>query len=111
MAFSLRKSALRAASHSSRDTTFGGVRLLEVMMGSPAFGGSMSLQVGGFVQRPDLDLARPGHGVRAALHPGDRLVHVLDLPQPEAGNQLARVGKRPVTDYAARAIERHALAM
>ena len=38
-----------------------------------------SSQVSHLVQRPDFDLARSRHGIGAALHPGDRLVHVLDL--------------------------------
>jgi hypothetical protein len=39
----------------------------------------LSLQVSHLVQRPDFDLARSRHGTGAALHPGDRLVHVFDL--------------------------------
>ena len=46
----------------------------------------------------------------AALYPGDRLVHVLDLPEPKAGDQLSCLGERPVDDGAARAVERNTLA-
>ena len=39
---------------------------------------------------------RRRHRVGAALDPLDRLVHRLHLPQPEAGDQLLRLGERPV---------------
>jgi hypothetical protein len=42
-------------------------------------GGSVASTISHLVQRPDFDLARSRHGIGAALHPGDRLVHVLDL--------------------------------
>src|SRR6266568_4872441 len=70
-----------------------------------------SLQVGHLVQRPDFDLARSRHGIGAALHPGDRLVHVFDVPEPEAGDQLAGLGERPVDDRTAGTIERNTLAL
>src|SRR5690606_38488823 len=62
------------------------------------------------IKRTDLDLARPGHGNGAALHPGDGFVHVLDLPEPVAGNQLAGRGEGPVDHRAARPVEPDALA-
>ena len=46
----------------------------------------------------------------AALHPGDRLVHVLDFPEPEAGDQLAGLGERTIDDRTAGTIERNTLA-
>src|SRR5580765_7490251 len=67
-------------------------------------------EVGHLEQRPDLDLARSRHGIGAALHPRDRLVHVLDLPEPETGDQFLGLGERPVDDGAAGAIERDAFA-
>src|SRR5438876_71982 len=70
-----------------------------------------SSQISYLVQRPDFDLARSRHGVGAALHPGDRLVHVLDFPEPEAGDQLPGLGERPVDDRTARTIERNTLAL
>ena len=69
------------------------------------------LEVSNLEQRPDLDLAWSRHGIGTALHPGDCLVHVLDLPEPETGDQLAGLGERPVDDGAAGAIERDALAL
>src|SRR5712692_8017595 len=36
------------------------------------------------------------HRIGAALHPFDRLFLRLDLPQPEAGDQLLRLGEGPV---------------
>src|SRR6202040_1395845 len=72
---------------------------------------SSSSQINHLVQRPDFDLARSRHGIGAALHPGDRLVHVLDFPEPEAGDQLAGLGERAVDDRTAGTIERNTLAL
>src|SRR2546426_11731909 len=44
----------------------------------------------------NLDLGLAREGVRAALDPFDRLFHRLHLPQPKAGDQLLRLGERPV---------------
>src|SRR6476646_11525106 len=68
-------------------------------------------EVCGFEQRSYFDLARPGHGIGAALYPCDRLVHVLDFPEPEAGHQLACLGERPVDDCTVGAIEGNTLAV
>src|SRR5688572_30030687 len=57
------------------------------------------------VERTDLDLARPHHRVGAALHPLGRLVHVLDFPQPIAGDQLARLGERAIDHGPAGTVE------
>jgi hypothetical protein len=62
-------------------------------------------EVSGLEHWADLDLARAGHRIGAALHPCDRLGHVLDLPQPEAGDQLAGLGKGAVNDGATSACE------
>src|SRR3954451_21941345 len=48
--------------------------------------------------RPDFDLARAGYRIGAALHPFDRLGHVLNLPEPETSDQLAGLGKRAIND-------------
>src|SRR6266581_1441983 len=46
---------------------------------------------------PDLDLGFGSrHRIRAALDPFDRLLLRLHLPQPEAGDQLLRLGEWPV---------------
>src|SRR4051812_45432783 len=42
----------------------------------------------------NLDLGPAVEG--GTLQPLDRLVHRLDLPQPEAGDQLLGLGERPV---------------
>ena len=63
------------------------------------------------IERADLDLARAGHRVGAALHPLDRLGHVFDLPNPVAGDQLAGLGEGPVDDGATGAVEGHPLAL
>src|SRR5262245_27758428 len=56
-------------------------------------------QIRHLVERPDLDLARAvRHGIGAARDPGHGLVHVLDLPDREAGDQLAGLGERPIDD-------------
>src|SRR3954471_8231382 len=68
-------------------------------------------EVSGLEHWADLDLARPGHRIGAALPPFDCLGHVLDLPQPEAGDQLAGLGKGAVNDGAAWAVKGHALAL
>ena len=65
----------------------------------------VSSQISHLVQPPDFDLARSWHGIGAALHPGDRLVHVLDFPEPETGDQLAGRCKRSVDDRTAGTIE------
>ena len=72
---------------------------------------SPSFPVGHLVKRPDLDLARSRHRVRTALHPGDGLGHVLDLPEPEARDLIAGRRERPVDHRSAGAIERNALAL
>ena len=41
--------------------------------------------------------AKQGGGIGRGRS-GDRLVHVLDFPEPEAGDQLAGFGERPVDD-------------
>ncbi len=69
------------------------------------------LQISYLVQRPDFYLARSGHGIRAALHPGHRLVHVLDFPEPITGDQLPGVGKRPVDNGTTGTIKRNTLAV
>src|SRR5690606_10799898 len=46
-------------------------------------------QIRHFEERPYLDLARPRCRIGATLRPGHGLVHVLDLPDREAGDQLA----------------------
>jgi hypothetical protein len=70
---------------------------------------SFSSQISHLVRRPDFDLAWSRHGIGAAPHPGGRLVHVLDFPEPEAGDQLAGPGERPVDDRTAGTIERNTL--
>src|SRR6185437_17043964 len=69
------------------------------------------LQISHLVKRPDFDLARSRQGIGAAPHPGDRLVHVLDFPEPEACDQFAGLGERPVDDGAPGTIERNTLAL
>src|SRR5262245_41819230 len=68
-------------------------------------------QINHLVQRPNFDLARSRHRIGAALHPGDRLVHVLDFPEPEARDQLAGFGERPVDDRTEETIKRNTLAL
>lgn len=65
-----------------------------------------SSQISNLVKRSDFDLDQSRHGIEAALHPSDRLVHVLDLPEQEAGDQLASLGESPVDDGTAGTGER-----
>src|SRR5215813_9058033 len=59
---------------------------------------------------PDLELrVLAGHRIGAALGPLERLLHRLDLPDPEAGDELLRFGERPVDDGLLPAREAHAL--
>src|ERR1039458_8517149 len=39
-----------------------------------------------------------GHGIRTALDPVQRLVHRLDLPDPEAGDQFLGLGEGAIHD-------------
>src|SRR4029077_4970809 len=57
-------------------------------------------EVGGLEHRADLDLARARHGVGATLYPLDGLGHVLDLPEPETGDELLRLGRGAIDDRA-----------
>ena len=43
-----------------------------------------SLEIFHFVERPDFDFGRTGHRIGAALHPVNRLLEALDLPDPKA---------------------------
>ncbi len=49
----------------------------------------MPSQFSPLIQRSYLDFARPRHGVGAALGPGEGFVHVLDVPEPEAGDEIS----------------------
>src|SRR6188508_3170078 len=66
-------------------------------------------EISRLVEGPDLDLALARHRIGAALRPGHGLVHVLDLPDRKADDQLARLGERPVDNRAAGTIEDDAL--
>src|SRR3546814_9209038 len=57
-----------------------------------------------FVEGPDFKFTRPGHRIGAALGPGAGLVHALDLPDPVAGDQLARLGEGAVDHRPLRAV-------
>src|SRR6266508_4890231 len=57
-------------------------------------GRELLAEVVGLEHRPDLDLGAAVEG--RALQPLHGLLHVLHLPQPEAGDQLLGLGERPV---------------
>src|SRR3546814_12099279 len=63
------------------------------------------------VERADLDLAGAEHRVRAALHPFDRFVERLHLPDPVAGDELLGLGERAVDHGAVLAVELDARAL
>src|SRR3546814_12495892 len=60
--------------------------------------------------RSDFQFTRPGHRIGAALGPGDGLVHVLDLPDPVAGDQLPGLGEGAVDHRPVRTVEGDPLA-
>src|SRR5690606_1832865 len=60
--------------------------------------------------RTYLDLGFPRHGIRAAAHPFQRLVHRPNLPDPVAGNQLPGLGEGTIDDGAGTSREAHAFA-
>ena len=60
--------------------------------------GVLSPQIIHLVDGTDFDFAGLGHGIRAALHPGEGFVHVLDLPEPETGDEFASVREGAVDD-------------
>src|SRR3954470_10744357 len=62
-------------------------------------------------ERPELDLAPARHEIGAALRPGHGLVHVLDLPDRKAGDQLPALGERPVDHRLAGTVEDDALGL
>src|ERR1700761_4700763 len=70
-----------------------------------------SWQISHLVKRANLDFARSRHGIRTALYPRDRLVHILDVPDPEAGYQLVSFSEWAVDHPAAWAIECDALGL
>src|SRR5260370_19110188 len=58
------------------------------------FGGQVRAEVFGL--KPPANFHFVSLSERGALQPLDRLFHRADLPQPEAGDQLLRLGKRPL---------------
>src|SRR5258708_23028504 len=52
------------------------------------FGRQFRAKVGGLEQRANLDFGFAGMRIRATLQPLDRLIHRLDLPEPEAGDEF-----------------------
>src|SRR5690606_38383248 len=62
------------------------------------------------IEGADLELARPGHRIRAAFGPGHRLVHVLDLPDPVTGDQFTRLREGAVAHGPLGAVEGDPLA-
>ena len=58
-----------------------------------------------FEDRADIQVELAVVGVWARLRPLDGLVDGIDVPEPEAGDQLFRFGKRSVDDPGAAAIE------
>src|SRR5512133_3313277 len=78
----------------------------------PELGRELLAEVLGLEHRPDLDhRLLTGHRVGAAPDPLDRLLHRLDLPEPEAGDELLGLGEGAVHDSLLAAGEDHALAL
>src|SRR5580698_6510102 len=53
-----------------------------------------SIEIFHFIKFADFDDRRPGHGIGAPLHPLDRFIEVMHLPDPIAGDEIVDVGKR-----------------
>ena len=68
-------------------------------------------EVGGFEDGADFDFAGAEHRVGGALDPLHGLVHVLDLPEPIAGDQFTGRVEGAVDDGAAVAVKAHALTL
>src|SRR5438309_7508345 len=62
----------------------------------PELGRELGSEVFRLEHLANLDLGLAREGIRTALDPFDRLFLRLHLPQPEAGDQLLRLGERPV---------------
>src|SRR5262245_16411079 len=76
----------------------------------PQLGSQRGAEVVGLKDLADLDLGLLTGGVGAALHPLDRCRLRLQLPDPEAGDQLLRFGERTVDHGPLRAREPNARA-
>jgi hypothetical protein len=89
-----------------------GVRLFaDSIVQSANLRGQGFAEIGGVEHRADLDLARAGHGVGATLDPLHGLGHVLDLPEPETGDELPRLGKGAIDDSTLLPVEGDLLAL
>src|SRR5215475_12260787 len=64
----------------------------------PGLGRKVLAEIGCLKKRTDLQLRIAGHGIRAALHPLDRLFHRAHLPDPVSRHQFLGLGKRSVDD-------------
>src|SRR5690348_2278525 len=111
-----RRPAALAAGVSQRDR--GRLLLLRVDLRAQALfllaklGRELGAEILGFEDLADLDLGRLALERRgAALHPLDGLVERLDLDDPEARDELLRLGERTVDDRALAVIEADARAL
>src|SRR5712692_4567098 len=68
----------------------------QVLLLFPELGRELGPEVFRLEHLANLDLRLAREGIRAALEPFNRLCLRLHLPQPEAGDQLLRLGERPV---------------
>src|SRR6185437_5644181 len=82
--------------------------LAHALLGFEQLGCEGVAEVRGLVHTTDLDHRTVRH--RRALHPRDRLVLRLDLPEPEPGDQFLRLGERTIDDGALARPERDACA-
>src|SRR3989442_7016250 len=68
-------------------------------------------EVVGLEHGADFDVRLLVVRVRAPLQPLDGLLHRLDLPEPETGDELLGLGERPIDDGTSRTRESHPLAL
>src|SRR5437870_8842861 len=85
--------------------------LAQALFGRPRFRREVVAEILCLEDLADLDLGFPRHRVRALLHPRDRFLEVLHLPDPEPRDQLLGLGERPVGHRALGAGEAHARAL
>jgi len=69
------------------------------------------LKISHLIQWSNFNLAWPWHRIGAAFHPGDGLIHVLDFPKPETGNQFPDCGERSIDDRTTGTIECNSLSL
>src|SRR3546814_18056402 len=77
--------------------------IAQLLLAFGEFGGQRIAEIFHFIEGTDFELARPRHRIGTTFRPRDRLVHILDFPDPIARDEFARLGERSVEPPADRA--------